>query len=124
MMGRDWVMDDLCYTLMHLIFLIKWEGRGKGGTRKAVGNQDYSIIRPIKGFEDLARDDEHLSDMGEHIKHIKGCKTYTIDQIIDKEKHNFSLFHTNIRSLNNHHTQLDSLLSTTNLRGCSETWLN
>ena len=41
-----------------------------------VGNQDYSIIRPIMGFEDLARDDELLSDMGEHIS----CKTYTTDQ--------------------------------------------
>ena len=77
------------------------------------------------GFEDLARDDESLSDVGEHIS----CETYTIDQIVDKnKKHNFSLFQTNIRSLIKHHTELDSLLSTTNhsfdIVGCSETWLN
>lgn len=86
--------------------------------------QGYFNIRPIIGFEGTASDDERL-DMGDNIN----CKTYTIDKIIySNDKYNFSLFHINIRSLNKHHMELESLLSTANhcfdIVGCSETWLN
>ena len=75
-------------------------------------------------FEDTEEEDDRFLDWREDIN----CKTYTIDQLNQNGTHDFSLFHTNIRSLNKHHAELDSLLTKANytfdIVACSETWLS
>ena len=57
------------------------------------------------------------------------CRNYTLEQLkVLGKNNNFSLLHLNIRSLNKHHDDLVSLLSSVDYHpsiiGCTETWLS
>ena len=70
---------------------------------------------------------------GDDVRHLNAstkvtCKNYTPDQLRNLKHNDFSIMHCNISSLNKHHDDLVSLLSTIDYNplviGCTESWLN
>lgn len=78
------------------------------------------------GFDDIniVGDQHHCFHLGDDIT----CNVLDLDNLKSvSDSYHYSMLHVNIRSLNKHHDDLISLLSTSScyfdIIGCSETWL-